>query len=77
MPPSAMTVCALPSSDLQMRATLAHALGGRDGGPEPRAAGADHEDVVVEPPMTHANLRLAGRYRILQSVQMPIEQRRT
>ena len=47
MPPSAITVCALPRSDLQtMRG--AHALaGGLDGGPEAGPAGADHDDVVL------------------------------
>ena len=47
MPPSAMTVCALPSSDLQTRPTE-HALGGGlDGRAQPGAARADDEDVVL------------------------------
>ena len=46
-PPSAITVCALPSSDLQTSAGLRARLGGGDRGPQPGAAGAEHEDVVV------------------------------
>ena len=47
MPPSAMTVCALPSSDLQTSADAQAALRGLDGGAQPGAAGADDDDVVV------------------------------
>ena len=47
MPPSAITVCALPSSDLQTSAVRAPAADGRDRGSQPGAAGADHEHVVV------------------------------
>ena len=46
MPPSAMTVCALPSSDLQTTAVRAPLLAGLDGRPQPGAAGADDDDVV-------------------------------
>ena len=47
MPPSAMTVWALPRSDLQMSAVLTPWRGGLDGRAQPRAAGADDEDVVL------------------------------
>ena len=69
MPPSAMTVCALPSSDLQIEPD--RDAGGRrgDGGAQPGAAGADDQDVVLE--------GLVVGQRIRQSVQMPIEHRRT
>ena len=46
-PPSAMTVWALPSSDLQTSAVRWPELLGLDGGPQPGAAGADDDDVVV------------------------------
>ena len=46
MPPSAMTVWALPSSDLQTRPTETPGGGRLDGGPQPGAAGADDQDVV-------------------------------
>ena len=46
MPPSAITVCALPSSDLQTSPTDTPAADGFDGRPQPRAAGADDEHVV-------------------------------
>ena len=46
MPPSAMTVCALPSRDLQMTAVRRPRLG-LDDGPQAGAAGADDDDVVV------------------------------
>ena len=47
MPPSAMTVWALPRSDLQIEADR-HALrGGLDGRAQPGAAGADDDDVVL------------------------------
>jgi hypothetical protein len=46
MPPSAMTVCALPSSDLQTRPTGARRRG-LDGGAQAGAAGADHDHVDV------------------------------
>ena len=45
-PPSAMTVCALPSSDLQTSPTSAPAALRRDRRPQPGPARADHEDVV-------------------------------
>ena len=48
MPPSAMTVCALPSSDFLITATLAPFGRCLDGGAQAGAAGADDEDVVVE-----------------------------
>ena len=41
-----MTVCALPSSDLQIRPTETPAFGGLDGRAQAGAAGADDEDVV-------------------------------
>ena len=46
-PPSAITVCALPSSDLQTSAVRAPRSGGRDRRAQPGAAGADHDHVVV------------------------------
>ena len=48
MPPSAITVCALPSSDLQTRPTVTPARRGLDGGAQPGAAGADDEHVVLD-----------------------------
>ena len=45
-PPSAMTVWALPRSDLQTSPTSAPAASRLDRGPQPGAAGADDEDVV-------------------------------
>ena len=69
MPPSAMTVCALPSSDLQIRPTDTPAFGRLDGGAQAGAAGADDEDVV--------GVGCVSRHqRILKSVRTPIEQRR-
>ena len=48
MPPSAMTVCALPRSDLQISPN-GNAGGGRfDGGAQSGAARADHENVVLK-----------------------------
>ncbi len=49
MPPSAMTVCALPNSDLQMMAMRLPCCARLDGGAQPGAAGADHDDVVGVP----------------------------
>ena len=54
-PPSAMTVWALPSSDLQTSPTFAPAAFGLDRRPQPGPAGADDEDVV------RADLRLDRR----------------
>ena len=48
MPPSAITVCALPSSDLQTSPTDAPARRRRDRRAQPGAAGADDQDVVLE-----------------------------
>ena len=45
-PPSAITVWALPNSDLEMTATFLPSEPGLDGGPQARPAGADHHDVV-------------------------------
>ncbi len=42
-----MTVCALPSSDLQMSPTDAPVDGRLDGGAQPGAARADDDDVVL------------------------------
>ena len=47
MPPSAMTVCALPSSDLQTRPTDTPARRRLDRGAQAGAAGADDEHVVL------------------------------
>ena len=68
MPPSAMTVCALPSNDLQMRPTRLPASRRFDRRAQSRAACADDQDIMFK--------RLE-RQRILQSVSTPIEQRRT
>ena len=46
-PPSAITVCALPNSDLEMMAVRLPCCAGLDGGAQPGAAGADDDDVVV------------------------------
>ena len=46
MPPSAMTVCALPNSDLQMIAVRSPAAARLDGRAQAGAAGADDDDVV-------------------------------
>ena len=46
-PPSAITVWALPNSDLQMIAVRLPGQPGLDRGAQPGAAGADHDDVVV------------------------------
>ena len=70
MPPSAITVCALPSSDLQTRPTETPAGGGFDRRAQSCAAGADDEHVVF------VSL-VVGHQRILQSVHTPIEQSRT
>jgi hypothetical protein len=47
MPPSAMTVCALPSSDLQTRPTDTPAADASMAARRPGAARADDEDVVL------------------------------
>ena len=47
MPPSAITVCALPNNDLQMIGGPHALLAGRDGGPQPGATGPDDQDVVA------------------------------
>ena len=70
MPPSAITVCALPSSDLQMRPDRHAGVGRLDRRAQPGAAGADDEHVVG----------VGGVHRhqrILTSCQIPIEQSRT
>ena len=46
MPPSAITVCALPNSDLQTIAVRSAVLARLDGGAQAGAAGADDDDVV-------------------------------
>ena len=46
MPPSAMTVWALPRSDLQMSAVLTPGRAGLDGRAQAGAAGADDDHVV-------------------------------
>ena len=46
-PPSAMTVWALPRSDLHTERGPLPELSGFDGGAQARAAGADDDDVVV------------------------------
>ena len=70
MPPSAMTVCALPSSDLQIRPTDDAGVGRFNRRAQSRAARPDDQDVVCSrsraPPSEDP-----------QSVQIPIEQRRT
>ena len=71
MPPSAMTVWALPRSDLHTRPTDTPGRGSFDGGPQPGAAGPDDQDVVL------VRLVLGHAQRILQSVQTPIEHSRT
>ena len=48
MPPSAITVCALPSSDLQTRPTFTPSRRGFDRGAQAGAAGADDENVVLD-----------------------------
>ena len=48
MPPSAITVCALPSSDLQTRPTVAPRGRGLDGGAQPGTTGADDQHVVFD-----------------------------
>ena len=45
-PPSAMTVCALPNSDLEMIAVFLPASRASIGRAEAGATGADHDDVV-------------------------------
>ena len=45
-PPSAITVCALPSSDLQTTPTLAPLRERLDRGSQPRAARADDQHIV-------------------------------
>ncbi len=47
-PPSAMTVCALPNSDLEMTAVRLPAWRASIAARRPGAAGADHYDVVRE-----------------------------
>ena len=47
MPPSAITVCALPSSDLHTRPTFTPCGRGGNGGAQARAAGADDEHIVI------------------------------
>ena len=46
-PPSAMTVCALPNSDLEMMAVRLPASRASIAARRPGAAGADHDDVVA------------------------------
>ena len=71
MPPSAITVCALPSSDLQIEADRDAGRRRLDRGAQPGAAGADDEHVVVR------SVWYVRHQKILQSVQTPIEQSRT
>ena len=47
MPPSAITVWALPSSDLQTTPTVTPGGRGLDGRAQSGAAGADHQNVVL------------------------------
>ena len=49
MPPSAITVCALPSRDLQTIGDAGAGVVGGDRGAQAGAAGADHDDVVLVP----------------------------
>ena len=46
MPPSAMTVCALPSRDLHTKAVFAPCAEASTAGAQARTAGADNDDVV-------------------------------
>ncbi len=73
MPPSAITVCALPSSDLQTRPTFAPLRGRLDGGAQAGAAGADDEHVVFEDWMSSSG---KSDHRSRKSDQMPIEHSR-
>jgi len=70
MPPSAITVCALPSSDLQIRPTETPAFAASMAARSPAPTRPDHEDV-----RTYTLMR--RHQRILKSVQIPIEQSRT
>ena len=73
MPPSAITVCALPSSDLQTSAVSRALRRGLDRRAQPGAAGADDEDVVL------VRLVLARRpsETILGSAMTPVATSRT
>src|ERR1700760_2646133 len=68
IPPSAITVCALPRSDLHTRPTETPPAEASMAAPSP--AGADHQHVVL------ARLELRHQ-KILRSVQTPSEQSRT
>ena len=70
MPPSAMTVCALPSSDLQTIPTETPAAAASMAARKPGAASSDHQHIMVMS-------LVFGHQRILQSVQMPSEHSRT
>ena len=48
-PPSAITVCALPNNDLVTTATLQAAFARLDHRTQSRAAGTDHDHVVLVP----------------------------
>ena len=74
MPPSAITVCALPSSDLQIEADLDAGRRRLDRRAQAGAAGADDEDVVVVGLEVHRSQSRADPRR---SVQIPIEHSRT
>ena len=76
MPPSAMTVCALPSSDLQTSAVRGAVPRGLDRRAQPGAAGADDDDVVVvRLVLGHAVARIAQKN--LGSWMAPLATRRT
>ena len=71
MPPSAITVCALPSSDLQMSPTETPLVRRLDGRAQAGAAGADDEHVVGRSVLD------AGIRGSSSRSSTPIEQRRT
>ena len=70
IPPSAITVCALPSSDLRNHADADAGGGGFDRGAQARASRADHQNIMFEG-------LIIRHQRILQSVQMPMAHIRT
>ncbi len=75
MPPSAMTVCALPSSDLQTTAvrapfSWASIAARRPGTPRP-----DDDDVVLVPLELHQQVPIPQKNR--RSVIVPVASRKT
>ena len=72
-PPSAMTVCALPNSDLEMIAVRLAGQPGLDGGAQAGAAGTDDDDVVRVPLIMSRHVQSAPQLMKRRSENQPAE----